>query len=394
MYICIPFYRLSLKGKLFRLFSLRFLTKSSRLFENKPKASLPKTKRKLTVIRNKIPATRDSISPIEWRTAESVMKRLNWENKQLFGPVQSSKTTNYDDKKFEESNQIIQHVTQIPIIEPCIEQSVSLKSTPNVLIDKSQSLNINSLLSFPLVNKPSLSSKLLNNKINEWNSLRKDLECMSKSSSIPSVSAILEKTMPKERVEILERWKQNMIKQLGEEGFQKYHKELLSKGDSLHNSINTYLASTRESELVIREENAGHWRSLKQIFPSIKDVKLLEEFVTHPFLCYRGVVDCFARYNNQLVVIDWKTSKKPKTNIKSTYDNPLQIAAYVGALNFDPKYQYLASKGLIVVAYESGGPATAHFIDEGTMLEYWNHWLLRVKEFWDMKRSEITNSCK
>lgn len=35
-------------------------------------------------------------------------------------------------------------------------------------------------------------------------------------------------------------------------------------------------------------------------------------------------------------VIDWKTSKKPKTNIRQTFDNPVQLAAYLGAYNSQP----------------------------------------------------------
>jgi hypothetical protein len=46
---------------------------------------------------------------------------------------------------------------------------------------------------------------------------------------------------------------------------------------------------------------------------------------------------------NKLVVIDWKTSEKMKTSVSMTYDAPLQIAAYIGALNFDPSYPFKVS---------------------------------------------------
>ena len=40
----------------------------------------------------------------------------------------------------------------------------------------------------------------------------------------------------------------------------------------------------------------------------------------------------FCRGNQCL--IDWKTSKRAKTEIQHTYDNPVQVAAYAGAMNF------------------------------------------------------------
>lgn len=45
-------------------------------------------------------------------------------------------------------------------------------------------------------------------------------------------------------------------------------------------------------------------------------------------------------FSDNLVVIDWKKSDKLKSTISMTYDAPLQIAAYIGAINFDSNYPF------------------------------------------------------
>ncbi|GCC26679.1 hypothetical protein chiPu_0005097 [Chiloscyllium punctatum] len=78
---------------------------------------------------------------------------------------------------------------------------------------------------------------------------------------------------------------------------------------------------------------------------------------------------------------NWKTSEKPKPYFRNTFDNPLQVAAYAGALNHDDNYNFQVERGLIVVAYKDGSPAHAHFMDRELFLTCWKKWLLRLEKY-------------
>lgn len=44
------------------------------------------------------------------------------------------------------------------------------------------------------------------------------------------------------------------------------------------------------------------------------------------------------------VVIEWKKSSRDKSTLQATYDAPIQLAAYMGAVNNDISYDFNVSK--------------------------------------------------
>ncbi|XP_032538474.1 mitochondrial genome maintenance exonuclease 1 isoform X1 [Chiroxiphia lanceolata] len=208
---------------------------------------------------------------------------------------------------------------------------------------------------------------------------------MLQKTKMPSVTHILQQTLPPQQVFYLERWKQKMIVELGKDGFEKYTKNLFLQGERFHSALESIFLS---EEMAAKEKSedgviSGYLSSVEHVLEDISEVKALESGVHHETLQYLGLVDCVAKYRGQLCVIDWKTSEKPKPFLKNTYDNPLQVAAYIGAINHDANYDFQVRCGLIVVAYKNGSPAHPHFMDPDLCSQYWNKWLLRLEEYMD-----------
>lgn len=200
---------------------------------------------------------------------------------------------------------------------------------------------------------------------------------------LPSVTHILQQTMPMEQAFILERWKQRMIMELGEEGFIAYKAAVFSQGKLFHARLEDLLQGSDEDiqRPEDTEELSGYLASVEHVLADVAESRTLESAVLHSELKYLGIVDCVAHYRGKLCIIDWKTSEKQKPNLRRTYDNPLQIAAYLGALNHDANYNFQVDCGLIVVAYKDGSPAHAHFMDPELCKFYWDKWLLRLEEY-------------
>ncbi|NWV50618.1 MGME1 exonuclease, partial [Daphoenositta chrysoptera] len=202
---------------------------------------------------------------------------------------------------------------------------------------------------------------------------------------MPSVTRILQETLSPQQVFYLERWKQKMIEELGKEGFEEYTKNLFLQGQLFHSALESIFLSEEKAAKEQGEDDvvAGYLSSVEHVLEDISEVKALESGVHHETLQYLGLVDCVAKYRGRLCVIDWKTSEKPKPFLRNIYDNPLQVAAYIGAINHDANYDFQVRCGLVVVAYKNGSPAHPHFMDPDLCSQYWNKWLLRLEEYTD-----------
>ncbi|KAK6181355.1 hypothetical protein SNE40_009226 [Patella caerulea] len=273
----------------------------------------------------------------------------------------------------------IQRNSVDPEIKSYKEINKALNSKKEGLLPKVIDPNdpLNFVLNYPLIPNSSEGSVEF-----ERFSTEVDKFCLQYT---PSVSKILNKTMSAKNRYFLERWKKKMIEEMGEEGFKHHQEETLRKGINFHACVQQILAGESESEIQIQPNVEAFWRSIQSIFKEVTEVKALECSITHPYLLYKGVFDCVALYRDTLCVIDWKTSSKPKPLLTNTYDNPLQVAAYLGAINActDPLLKIgPVSNAVIVVAYSWGDPAHVHFLNNEKCHQYWSQWLERLDLYW------------
>ncbi|XP_004311817.2 mitochondrial genome maintenance exonuclease 1 [Tursiops truncatus] len=208
-------------------------------------------------------------------------------------------------------------------------------------------------------------------------------------NTIPSVTRILQQTMTSEQISCLERWKRRMILELGEDGFAEYTSNMFLQGKQFHEALESILSP--QGNLKEPDENllkSGYIQSIQHVLRDVSGVQALESAVRHETLKYVGLLDCVADYQGKLCVIDWKTSEKRKPFIQNTFDNPLQVVAYVGAINHDINYSFQVQCGLIVVAYKDGSPAHPHFMDAELCSQYWAKWLLRLEEYTKKEKNQ------
>ncbi|XP_059480191.1 mitochondrial genome maintenance exonuclease 1-like [Neocloeon triangulifer] len=195
---------------------------------------------------------------------------------------------------------------------------------------------------------------------------------------IPYVTRVISGTMSEESKAALERWESNLTATLGKDGFQKHKAELFLRGSQFHSIIHSHLLGKPYS---VPSEIEGCWTSLSKVLPDVGKIISLESPVCHPSLQYRGAIDCLAEFREEPMIVEWKKSDRKKPFIQYTYDAPIQMVAYIGAMNFDPSYQQKVKLGTVVVAYTDGSPADVFCLNSAECDYYWKWWLIRLQEY-------------
>ena len=102
----------------------------------------------------------------------------------------------------------------------------------------------------------------------------------------------------------------NWRKRVGNEEANKVTKQSTSRGTDTHTLIEHYLKN--EDLPTVQPLSDMLFKLAKPDLSNIDNIHGLETPLYSEYLGIAGTVDCIAEYNNELAIIDFKTSKKPK----------------------------------------------------------------------------------
>ena len=202
----------------------------------------------------------------------------------------------------------------------------------------------------------------------------------SHGTRLPSVTTILNATKPQAERQALANWRERV----GVDEAKRIAGAASRRGTGAHKQIQRYLQG---NEVVCSESVRPYWKSLEPVLQDIQDVRLVEGSVFHYDLSYAGKVDCVASYQGVPCLCEWKTADRPKGTVEHLYDYPLQLTAYLEAVNhYYRQYKVDLEYALLVVAIPEM-PAEVFWFEPEAIKTHWQAWEQRLINFWRRKGS-------
>ena len=201
-------------------------------------------------------------------------------------------------------------------------------------------------------------------------------------SKLPSVTTILSATQPAEKRESLAAWRQS----IGEENATRIVDQAGARGTAMHKILEKYIIEQGYLDLtnVGKEAHNMALRVIEQGLCNVTEFYGSECTLYYPGL-YAGQTDLIAMHKNEMAVIDFKQTNKPKKR-EWVEDYCLQLAAY--GMAHDYVYKTSINKAVIMMCSKDN--FYQEFIIEGEEYKKYKHkWLRRVDEYYK-SRSEKT----
>ena len=161
-----------------------------------------------------------------------------------------------------------------------------------------------------------------------------------------SVTTMLSATKPQRDIDALQKWRDKV----GEIEAARISKDSTERGSDMHAIIESYLKNENK-EMNVRQDAI---KLFEQMIPALNliDWWALELFVFSKRFNLAGRLDCLGMFNNQLTLIDFKTSTKKKyeSYIKDYY---LQVTTY--AMMCKELFGLEINQGLILISTPNNG---------------------------------------
>lgn len=142
-----------------------------------------------------------------------------------------------------------------------------------------------------------------------------------------------------------------------------------ARGRQFHAQLAAYLGEGRPPR-----GQTTYFQSLAWFLSRIEDVLLVEAAVWHS-AGFAGSVDCLARIDGQLTVIDWKTSTRSDPGERMA-EHHAQVAAYRAAIS--ERYGVPVERGWVVVAVPH---RNARIYEPEQPDRAWGDFLARLRRF-------------
>ena len=194
-------------------------------------------------------------------------------------------------------------------------------------------------------------------------------------SKLPSVTTILSQTQTAEKRESLAAWR----KSIGEENATRIVDQAGARGTAMHKILEKYILEQGYLDItnVGKEAHNMALRVIEQGLCNVTEFYGSECTLYYPGL-YAGQTDLIAMHKNEMAVIDFKQTNKPKKR-EWVEDYCLQLAAYDMAHD----YVYKTSINKAVIMMCSKDNFYQEFIIEGEEYKKYKHkWLRRVDEYY------------
>lgn len=195
---------------------------------------------------------------------------------------------------------------------------------------------------------------------------------------VPSVTTILDKTKPREKVQALQNWR----KRVGEEKAQQIVTEAANVGTIMHAILEHYVKNeTYETgnNLIHRQAKAMAQEVIDNIEPDLNEVWGSEVNLCFPNL-YAGTTDLVGVWKGKPTIMDFKQTNKPKKR-EWIDDYFLQGAAYALAHNemYETKIENIA-----IFMCSRAGEWQLFEVDADEFNTWELSWAKRLEQYYDV----------